>query len=280
VNLSAPTNATVTTATGTGTILNDDAMPTLAINSVTQNEGNSGTTPFIFTVTLSGQTALTTTVNYATADGTATTAAVGPGNPDYSATSGTLTFAPGVTTQTITVMVNGDTVFESDETFTVNLSAPTNAAITTTTGTGTIVNDDPGNADLGITKTASGGAFVGQTLTYNIAVANAGPNNAAAVVVTDVLPAGVTFVSATPTQGSCSGTTTITCNLGALANGGSANIVLKVTPSNAGPLSNTASVSAAPQPDPNNTNSSSTSIVTVASASDIPALGAWAKELQ
>ena len=133
--------------------------------------------------------------------------------------------------------------------------------------------------DLSITKTASGPGFVTQTLTYNIAVTNLGPNNAAAVVVTDVLPAGVTFVSAIPTQGSCSGTTTITCNLGALANPGSANIVLKVIPTAAGPLSNTASVAAAPQPDPNSTNDSSTSTVTVAPASNIPALGGWAKVL-
>jgi uncharacterized repeat protein (TIGR01451 family) len=131
--------------------------------------------------------------------------------------------------------------------------------------------------DLSIIKTASGPAFATLKLTYNIAVANNGPNNAAAVVVTDVLPAGVTFVSATPTQGSCSGTTTITCNLGALANGGSASILLKVIPAAAGPLSNTASVSAAPQPDLNSANDLSTSTVTVAPASNIPALGAWAK---
>jgi uncharacterized repeat protein (TIGR01451 family) len=131
--------------------------------------------------------------------------------------------------------------------------------------------------DLSITKTASGPAFATQTLTYNIAITNLGPNNAAAVVVTDILPADVTFVSATPTQGSCSGTTTITCNLGALATPGSANIVLRVIPTAAGPLSNTASVSIAPQPDPNNTNDQSTSLVTVAPASNIPALGAWAK---
>jgi uncharacterized repeat protein (TIGR01451 family) len=133
--------------------------------------------------------------------------------------------------------------------------------------------------DLSITKTASGPAFATQTLTYNIAVANLGPNNAAAVVVTDVLPSGVTFVSATPTQGTCSGTTTITCNLGAIANPGNASIVLKVIPTAAGPLSNTASVSAAPQPDPNSANDSATSTVTVAPSSNIPALGGWAKML-
>jgi streptogramin lyase len=138
VNLSAPTNATIAIGTGTGTIVNDDAaaLPTLSINNVTQNEGNSGTTPFVFTVTLSAASASPVTVNYATADGTATA----PG--DYGATNGTLTFAPGVLTQTITVNVVGDTVVEPNETFTVALSGATNATIAVATGTGTILNDD------------------------------------------------------------------------------------------------------------------------------------------
>jgi len=76
-------------------------------------------------------------VAYATADGTATTA-----DSDYQRASGTLTFAPGVTTQTITVPVNGDTKIEADETFAVALSGPTNAIIARGTGTGTIVIDD------------------------------------------------------------------------------------------------------------------------------------------
>ena len=69
------------------------------------------------------------TVGYATAGGTATAGS------DYAATSGTLTFNPGVTTQTITVNVNGDTTVEPDETFFVDLSAPTNATIATAQGT-------------------------------------------------------------------------------------------------------------------------------------------------
>jgi hypothetical protein len=76
------------------------------------------------------------TVSFATADGTATAGS------DYVATSGTLTFNPGVTTQTITVNVVGDTTVEPNETFLVNLSAPSNATIATGQGTGTIVNDD------------------------------------------------------------------------------------------------------------------------------------------
>ena len=127
-------------ATGVGTIIDDDT-PTLSINNVTQNEGNSGTTPFTFTVTLSKTPGSNVTVNYATLNGTATSGAAS----DYIAIPATpMTFltGTGTLTQTITVNVNGDTAVESDETFTVNLSSPTNATITNGTGTGTILNDD------------------------------------------------------------------------------------------------------------------------------------------
>jgi uncharacterized repeat protein (TIGR01451 family) len=276
--LSNPSTAAVLGAqsTAVATITDNEAPPALSINSVSQAEGNSGATAFNFTVTLTGASEVTATVNYATADGTA----AAPG--DYAATSGTLTFAPGVTTQPIAVLVNGDTTLEPNETFAVNLSAPANATITpgSGTGTGTIQNDDVGTADVGITKTAPGSAFFAtQPLTYSIVVTNAGPNAANAVVVTDVLPAGATFVSATPSQGTCSGTATITCSLGTIANGGNATISLKITPTAAGPLSNTATVSDAPQPDPNPSNDSATSSVTVQPTSAIPMLDGFAKIL-
>jgi Tol biopolymer transport system component len=114
-------------------------LPSLRINDVSLLEGNSGTTPFTFTVTLSAPSTQTVTVDYATADGTALAAA----DFDYVATSGTLTFIPGVTTQTITVLVNGDTLNEADETFFVNLRNATNATIAHSPGVGTILNDDP-----------------------------------------------------------------------------------------------------------------------------------------
>jgi hypothetical protein len=141
----APAGQAVVTATATDPLNNTSefsqclgggALPTLSINNVSNNEGNSGTTPFTFTVTLSAPSASTVTVNYATSDGTATAGS------DYVATSGMLTFAPGITTQPITVLVNGDLVVEPGETFTVTLTTPTNATIATAQGTGTILNDD------------------------------------------------------------------------------------------------------------------------------------------
>src|SRR5437773_10340082 len=88
-------------------------------------------------------------VRYATANGTATAGS------DYGAASGTLTFAPGVATQNVAVLVNGDTTVEPDETFVVTLSSPTNAGLGTAQGSGTIVNDDVPPAP---TLTASPGA--------------------------------------------------------------------------------------------------------------------------
>ena len=111
--------------------------PSFAIDDVTLSEGDSGTTAYTFTVTKSGSTALSSSVHFATTDGTATVAGA-----DYAAASGTLTFGPTETTKQITVEVNGDTTFEPDETFTVNLTDAVNATISRATGTGTIVNDD------------------------------------------------------------------------------------------------------------------------------------------
>jgi subtilisin-like proprotein convertase family protein len=141
VTLSTPVGATLQDAQATGTIVNDDAAPnqtTLMITSnVTHDEGNSGTTPFVFTVTLSQAQATPVTVQFATADGTANAGS------DYTATSGTLTFAPGQTSKQITVNVNGDTMIEPDETFYVNLSNATNGiVIVGGQGLGTITNDD------------------------------------------------------------------------------------------------------------------------------------------
>jgi uncharacterized repeat protein (TIGR01451 family) len=137
VNLSGQTNSTISDAQGRGVITNDDAAPTLSISDATITEGNSGTTNAAFTVTLTGATHNTTTVSYATADGTATAPS------DYTAIPSTvLTFLPGETTKTINVVVKGDTNAEADETFFVNLSGATNATITDAQGLGTIVSDD------------------------------------------------------------------------------------------------------------------------------------------
>lgn len=127
-------------------------------------------------------------------------------------------------------------------------------------------------ADLSITKTPAPGPYgTGLDLTYTIAVTNGGTSSASAVTVTDVLPPGTAFQSATP-GGACSGTTTIICDAGTLANGASATFTLTVTlPSTPGPITNTATVSAAATTaDPNPGNNTASSTITVIPAANIP----------
>ncbi len=139
--------------------------PTVSIADTSVVEGNSGTTSAVFTVSLSAAATQTTSVAYATSDGTATAPS------DYAAASGTLTFAPGQTKQTITVAVVGDTQVEPDETFFVNLSNAQGAQLGQAKATGTIKNDDTpsstsGNIAFKVT-TDWGSGFTGQITISN-----------------------------------------------------------------------------------------------------------------
>lgn len=111
------------------------SQPTLSVDDVSALEGDSGTKLFNFTVTLGTVSHLTVAANFATVPGTADL-------NDFVPTSGVLTFAPGETTKTIPVTINGDFNFESNEQFAVNLSGSTNSTIIKPLGTGTILNDD------------------------------------------------------------------------------------------------------------------------------------------
>jgi parallel beta-helix repeat protein len=124
-------------ATITNAVIALDDRPQVSINDVTVTEGNTGTVTATFTLTLSASSTAATTVSFATHDGTATAPA------DYAATSGTRTFAPGTTSQTVAVLVSGDGTEEGDETFSVTLSnASDNAVIGDGLGIGTIHDDD------------------------------------------------------------------------------------------------------------------------------------------
>jgi uncharacterized repeat protein (TIGR01451 family) len=254
--------------TATGTINDDDGAPTIVIGDVTLPEGNAGTTAFTFTVTLSNLSASPVTVDYATAPGTATAGV------DYNTTSGTAVIDPGTLTTTITVNVIGEVAFEPNETFVVNLTNPTNATIADAQGLGTITNDDGPVADLSITKTGSSAVRPGGLIQYVITVANAGPQQASDVIVTDILPAGTTFVSATPSQGNCTGTATVTCDLNTILSGGSATIQLTITaPMTEGPVNNTATVTNTPETDPTPLNNAGAAGTAVLAA--IPTLSEW-----
>lgn len=136
VQLSAPANAQIARGSGQCTVLDDDTLPALSIDSATVVEGSGGTTNISVAVHLSGPAPQPVSVNYATADGTAQAGA------DYLFQTGTLTFAPGETSKTITVSILGDTVVELSESFVVNLSGAANAAISGSQANITILDDD------------------------------------------------------------------------------------------------------------------------------------------
>ena len=138
-DLTATVTAGTTTngaASGTATITDDDPTPAISINDVTVNEAAGTAT---FTVSLSNPSATAVTVDYDTNSGTATEGA------DFDDTNGTLTFAPGVTTQTVTVNITDDSLFENAEAFSVDLTnVSATATIADNQGIGTIRDDGTG----------------------------------------------------------------------------------------------------------------------------------------
>ena len=131
----------------------DDPLPELSIDDVTLAEGDSGTVTATFTVTLSAPSDQIVAVAFATADDTASAP------DDYLPAVGPLLFAPGETTQPLSVTVNGDTLDEANETYFVNLSEPLNATIADGQGLGTITDDDGPSIsidDVAVTEGNSG----------------------------------------------------------------------------------------------------------------------------
>ena len=208
IELSSPSSGaelSTTASSGTGTISNDDTLPTLSIDSPTVNEGDSGSTSMVFTVTLSAAYSQAVTVGYADAGtGTATS------GTDYTAvTAGTLTFAAGTTSQTITVSVTGDTASEPDETVAISLSNPTNATVSTATATGTIADNDTlsisspsvdegdsGSTDLVFTVSLNGSKTSAVTVNY----ADAGTGTATSGTDYDAVTAGTLTIAAGTTS--------------------------------------------------------------------------------
>jgi large repetitive protein len=134
------------------------------------------------------------------------------------------------------------------------------------------------SADLSIAKTTSATqAATGSTITYTITVTNGGPSPAANVAVTDTLPAGLQFVSATPSQGSCSGTTTVTCALGTINNGANATITLAaLVTATGGTIANTANVTTGTSDPASGNNGTTTPPIPVVAGEAIPTLSEWA----
>ena len=197
VNLSSASGATLAKSQGSITIVNDDSnLPTVSINDISVTEGNSGTQQAVLTVSLSSASANTVTVSYATADGTATSGS------DYVPASGALTFAPGVTSQPVSVGIVGDTVFESDETVLVNLSSASGATLAKSQGAITIVNDDAATPAFSIADAS-------------VVEGNSGTRNIVFVITLNPPATTTTSVRATTTNG--------TATSGSDYNGGSAS---------------------------------------------------------
>jgi len=133
IKLSAATPHNATPAEGTGTIVDDEVQPTLAISGPADVNEAAGLVTY--TVTLSGASGSSVTVAYKTQDGTALA------GDDFSTSAGTLTFAPGETTKTITVAITEDRVYEGAQDYSVKLSDPVGATITTPLAS-TIIHDD------------------------------------------------------------------------------------------------------------------------------------------
>jgi hypothetical protein len=134
LDLSNPVNGQLGgAATGTATINDDDAKPVVSVDDPTVAE-NAG--PLTFTVSLDTAAAVDVSVDFATANGTATD------GPDYTGYTGTATVLAGDTSTTVDVPVVDDAISEPDETFALDLSNPVHATIGDGSGTGTITDDD------------------------------------------------------------------------------------------------------------------------------------------
>ena len=246
-------------------------LPDLTINNVSQAEGNSATTIFTFIVSLSiPAPAGGVSFDIATADNEATSL-----DNDYVSQALTGQSIPASSSSfRLDVSVNGDTNFEIDETFLVNVTHVVGATVSVGQGTGTILNDDPPSlADLSILIVDSPDlVVVNDQLNYTITLNNAGPAAGALVVFSDTLPLKTVFVSlSAPAGWSCSTPSVgspgaILCST-PLLNEGSApefTLVVQVTPGVVGgtEILNTASVtSAGIDPDP--TNNSATAATSV-----------------
>ncbi|MFA6985157.1 MAG: Calx-beta domain-containing protein [Arenimonas sp.] len=206
INLSNVVGAAISDGSATATITNDDTggLPTLSVADVSIAEGASGQQNLSFTATLSAPSGQLVTFDFATADGTAIS------GQDYEGRSSAMFIAAGATSTTFSVLVNGDTAVEPDETFTLALSNVVGATVSDGSATATITNDDAASGpalsigDISITEgnsrsktatfTVSLSAAASSPVTYNIATANgsaiAGSDYVAKTLTGQSIPAG------------------------------------------------------------------------------------------
>jgi uncharacterized repeat protein (TIGR01451 family) len=247
------------TDTVTGTIIGTSSPATVMAAaathlSVTAAAAVTQGAPFNFTVTAldtfnNPDTGYAGTLHFTSSDG----AAVLPANSTL--TNGTGTFSATLNTAGAQTITATDTV---------------NAGITGTTAPATV---SFATLDLTMTQTVSASPYLtGMPVTYTIVVNNLGGVAATLVTVTDPLPAGMTFTTATPTLGTCVAGPPVTCSLGTIVSGGSASITLVAQlPATPGLIANTATV-ASSNPDSNPANDFASTQIAVVLASSIPTM--------
>ncbi|MCU0578442.1 MAG: hypothetical protein MUF69_02745, partial [Desulfobacterota bacterium] len=169
----------------------------------------------------------------------------------------------GAYTSTAGIVVNGDSVTVR-QTSSASFSTTTNVTLDIGGVSGTFsVTTRAQAADLSLVKTSAPATPVlGQPLTYTLTVTNAGPDTAEQVIITDVLPAGLTFISASAPCSYENANRTVACSLGSLSNGAQQSVDIEVISNVAGPVSNTATVTSSVS-DPGGGNNSSTRDVSV-----------------
>jgi uncharacterized repeat protein (TIGR01451 family) len=235
-----------------------DIAVTKAVNNVTPNVG----TNVIFTVTATDN-------GPSAATGVVVTDLLPAGLTFVSATPSQGSYASGTGAWVVGGLANGGSATLQ---LVATVTSPGNKTNTATRTAGNQPDPTPGNdsasasvngqqADLGVAKTVSSAtANVGTNVTFTVTATNNGPSAATGVVVTDLLPAGLTFVSATPSQGSYSSGTGAWA-VGGLANSGSATLQVVATVTTPGNKTNTATRTAGNQPDPTPANDSASASV-------------------
>lgn len=215
------------------------------------------------TVSVSDAVPANTTFVSFTAPGGWTTSTPAVGGTGTVTASNALLVVGGSVTFTLVVNVNGATTTGTSITNTVTATAATPDPTPNSSSSTAVVGT--ASADLSVTKTSSPNPPVipaGNNVTYTITVTNLGPSSAIGVTLTDTFPSNMTFVSATPTQGSCTGTGPVTCSLGNLNSGNTATVtvVTRTGANTPGASTNSATVTST-TPDPNLANNTASATI-------------------
>jgi aryl-phospho-beta-D-glucosidase BglC (GH1 family) len=202
LTLSAPTGATIARATATGSIVNPAPPPSLSVADTTVTEGTAATLNETFTVKLSAPSTTPVTVSYKTVNGTAIA------GTDYTAATGTLTFAAGVTSQTVTVASRPGSI--GSKTYSLILSAPSGATLSRATATGTIVTPTPAISVADTSVTEGTAASLNETFTVKLSAVSKTPVTVAYKTTNGTAVSGTDYNAASGTLTFAAGVTSQT----------------------------------------------------------------------